>query len=1090
MPVGHLRINDPKPNPNDNITFIRVLEDRPDSDQALKILEALAAQFKPIMKEWGFGVNSLVEYEWNTTFAGRNWNAGEVVEIVLRRRDGSFAPYQFLLYVMCHELAHIREMNHSWAFQKVNSQLRASLARLRAQNYYGDGFWSSGRSLQYPNAEVPAAETELATLTCGGANKKSRGRRRRRQTGFGGEPQRERGSAVKLGTTGRQTAIARKAGGRVSKKNAFVGQGQVLSEDPAQSTFKRRAQAQQAIEARAAAAEARIAAEKRARAAEGRNGARASGPSPKNKKPKVEIKGEVVDVGKRAAGPSPTKKPKIEIELSDSDAESDTEDDDDEDAHDVGGGWETDEEDKPAVQLDEEEKRWLESDMRHWEQTFADDGEDVKPVVESSGSAAASASQAKAQAKPTPISSTAMATPPPVASGSGSSKRSRKASPPTPLAGPSRPTIEFDNLTPEERAWLEADAATPDATGSAAPPIASGSDVSSKRSRKANSSPRPPHLEIDDLTPEERAWLEADMAVTDTGVEDGCGGSGGGRGKVAYMPMPAWMGGEPPLLSSSSSSHHRQRKNSSDVDMIVDDFSDDEDEADKKGRSARLDRSVAGPSRPPAVRSFPRPKAKGSSSQPVASRAPGKEKQQQGRGWGSDWYPNDTLATSAPPLPKKAKASTTGSASGKEKQQSHGWTSAWDPDDGLETILGPSLPKKKAKASTTRSDSTQMSPPSFAPIASTSKSSSEKATSTTGGPPLPTKSTKQIPKKLSIPGPPVFKPFSNARRVLSQQSTESKKLVTPAAPKPSLSKAPPPELDQDNRKFALPAMTTHSTCAFMPALGTVLPPSPQSGTPKPKKQRFAPPSDSGLQDFDLEVFAPPASRRPAKPSNTKARPLYKPKPQRKTRTHSDKPYERGSDADISSSASSVCSIPPALRSGVLKLSEDELSKVLESLDLQCKYNERLAKKHKRRQKTLSRSGPALAPASASTAGPPVKKRKTLPLTAGGAITTGSTTPSANKPKPTPSSSSVKAGKCDPQSQPVRARKSSIGDSRSMDDILEEAASKQRIFIDQMEREGKLWRCGVCDFHNAAVMPTCEFCSIGSALAATEWSKPA
>lgn len=47
--------------------------------------------------------------------------------------------------------------------------------------------------------------------------------------------------------------------------------------------------------------------------------------------------------------------------------------------------------------------------------------------------------------------------------------------------------------------------------------------------------------------------------------------------------------------------------------MITDDFSD-EDEADKAG-SARLDRSVAGPSRPPAVRSFPRPKAKGSSSQ-------------------------------------------------------------------------------------------------------------------------------------------------------------------------------------------------------------------------------------------------------------------------------------------------------------------------------------------------------------------------------------------------------------------------------------------------------------------------------------------
>ena len=386
----------------------------------------------------------------------------------------------------------------------------------------------------------------------------------------------------------------------------------------ARTDTRRRAQAQKAIEARAAAAEARIAAEKRARAAEGR----AAGPSPKNKKPKVDVKSDV-DVGNRATGPSPTKKPKIEIELSDSDAEPDTEDDED-DAHDVGGGWETDEEDKPAVQLDEEEKRWLKSDMRHWEETFADDGEDVKPVVEASGSAAKS--KGKGQAKPTLASSpAAAASPPPVASGSGSSKRPRKASSPSPVAA-SRPILEVDDLTPEERAWLAADAAP-------TPPVASSSDVSSKRLRKANSPPQPPHLEIDDLTPEERAWLEADMAVMDAGVEDGCGGGGGGGGgKVAYMPMPAWMGGRPPLLSSSSASelrvapfvplnacadrpaacartgYRRHAKNSSDVDMIIDDVSDEE-EADKGSAS------VAGPSRPPAVPSFPRPKAKGSSSQ-------------------------------------------------------------------------------------------------------------------------------------------------------------------------------------------------------------------------------------------------------------------------------------------------------------------------------------------------------------------------------------------------------------------------------------------------------------------------------------------
>ena len=53
-------------------------------------------------------VNSLVEYEPNPEFAGRNWNAGEIIEIVLRRRDGSFLPWNFILMVMCHEQAHIK----------------------------------------------------------------------------------------------------------------------------------------------------------------------------------------------------------------------------------------------------------------------------------------------------------------------------------------------------------------------------------------------------------------------------------------------------------------------------------------------------------------------------------------------------------------------------------------------------------------------------------------------------------------------------------------------------------------------------------------------------------------------------------------------------------------------------------------------------------------------------------------------------------------------------------------------------------------------------------------------------------------------
>ncbi|BGO89913.1 hypothetical protein NBRC10512_003752 [Rhodotorula toruloides] len=440
MPVGHKRFNGKRANPNDNITFIRVMEGLSDSDTALKILEALAAQFKPIMKEWGFGVNSLVEHEWNPTFAGRNWNAGEVIEIVLRRRDGSFAPYQFLLYVMCHELAHIREMNHSWSFQKVNKQIRAAVSQLRAQKYYGDGFWSSGRSLVYPDAETPFAAEDEPTFACGGANKRSP-RRRRRAVQAG--PSRARGSAVKLGTTGRQTAIPAKPGGRVKRKGAFGGEGQVLSEDPEMSSFRRRAQAKGAVEARAAAAEARLAAEKRAKAAE----ARARGdPMPNSPdKKKVKVKDEEDDEWEDAEGFEPEGE---------------------------GEEWET-ELDANEVKLEEDEKRFLEEDMRTWRETFADDEEDVKPDVK------------------------------PDINGASSSKGKGKAS--TSSAGAKR---KAPSPTPRAKA------------------------PSSKA--RANDFDLP-----DDLTPEERAWIEADINGAHD-VEEGAGK----KVRVAYMPMPEWMGGE------------------------------------------------------------------------------------------------------------------------------------------------------------------------------------------------------------------------------------------------------------------------------------------------------------------------------------------------------------------------------------------------------------------------------------------------------------------------------------------------------------------------------------------------------------------
>lgn len=61
----HLRLNEKESNPNPHVNFISHLpcaEDFvPSAEDAKELLRALAAQVKPIMKEYGFAVNSLEE---------------------------------------------------------------------------------------------------------------------------------------------------------------------------------------------------------------------------------------------------------------------------------------------------------------------------------------------------------------------------------------------------------------------------------------------------------------------------------------------------------------------------------------------------------------------------------------------------------------------------------------------------------------------------------------------------------------------------------------------------------------------------------------------------------------------------------------------------------------------------------------------------------------------------------------------------------------------------------------------------------------------------------------------------------------------
>ncbi|TFK28098.1 WLM-domain-containing protein [Coprinopsis marcescibilis] len=254
----HVRINETESNPNPHVNFITALPSVPEIQQeSLHLLRALVAQVKPIMKKHGFSVNSLEEYEYNRVFAGRNWNHGETVEIVLRRPGGDIYPTSWLMGTLCHELAHIKHMNHGSDFQALWRQLRTEVRELQNRGYYGDGYWSSGQRVA-DSARVSGAgidSGEFPEFMCGGAQQRSQPTARRRRIGV---PRGKRKEVTPSLHTGRQTARKRKAGGRVTSKYAFTGEGQTVGGGDPDEGKGKRAASNCAREERALAAERRL----------------------------------------------------------------------------------------------------------------------------------------------------------------------------------------------------------------------------------------------------------------------------------------------------------------------------------------------------------------------------------------------------------------------------------------------------------------------------------------------------------------------------------------------------------------------------------------------------------------------------------------------------------------------------------------------------------------------------------------------------------------------------------------------------------------------------------------------------------------
>ncbi len=99
MPLGFERINERKQRPNALINFIRPLPGS-SSTVAEGILNRVAAICYPFMKANMILVQALEEFPYNNEFVGRNFNAGEVIQLVLRDRNGRWLSQKMVEMVM------------------------------------------------------------------------------------------------------------------------------------------------------------------------------------------------------------------------------------------------------------------------------------------------------------------------------------------------------------------------------------------------------------------------------------------------------------------------------------------------------------------------------------------------------------------------------------------------------------------------------------------------------------------------------------------------------------------------------------------------------------------------------------------------------------------------------------------------------------------------------------------------------------------------------------------------------------------------------------------------------------------------------
>ncbi|KAF5022739.1 hypothetical protein F66182_5202 [Fusarium sp. NRRL 66182] len=154
------------------------------------------------MREHHLYVTSLEEYEPNREFVGRNFNAGEVVQLVLKSPSGRWLPFNYVQMVMMHELAHCKQMNHSRAFWAVRNSYASQMHDLWSKRYTGDGLWGRGAHLATGAWErnTVLAGDALPEHLCGGTYRSRRKRKAKPELSY--KERKERRILKKFGQNG------------------------------------------------------------------------------------------------------------------------------------------------------------------------------------------------------------------------------------------------------------------------------------------------------------------------------------------------------------------------------------------------------------------------------------------------------------------------------------------------------------------------------------------------------------------------------------------------------------------------------------------------------------------------------------------------------------------------------------------------------------------------------------------------------------------------------------------------------------------------------------------------------------------------